>query len=215
MNTFPDLKRYPGLIYEVLISTKNVSRSGVEDLPYNIAPMGMMFENKNEFIVKPFKSSTTYENLRNSDYFGLNFTHDALLFYKCIYEKEKFVEEDFKISVGSGTPTLNVEIYESVQMVMIAKKRQEIPTEDSRARFKCVLEDGQNAKHEFEPLCRANNLALEAIVHSTRIKILEDQKKKNELKALINQYHEFIKKTAGNSIYLEIMEKLKGKIKEF
>jgi len=215
MDPFPDLIRYPGLIYEVLISTKNVRILKNEDCPYNIAPMGITFKTKKEFVIEPYKTSRTWENLQNEENFGINFTHDASMFYKCVYEKENFVKEDFLMTSKSGIPTLNPEIYESIQVRLIAKKLQEIPTEGARAQFKCVLDTWEYPRWMFEPLCRANNLALEAIVHSTRIKIIKDPKKREKLLELINTNHEFIEKTARNSIYNEIMNKLKIKIKEF
>ena len=215
MDPFPDLIRYPGLIYEVLITTKNVKKLENEDLPYNIAPMGITFKNKDDFVIKPYKTSRTYENLQKNDYLGISFSSDASLFYKCLYEKDKFVKEDFEIASKSGTPILKSEIYNSIQIRMIARKLREIPTSGDRAQFKCELDTMLSSKKEFEPVCRANNLALEAIVHSTRIPFLKDYKKKEDLKELINQYDEFIKKTAKNSIFEEIMEKLKVKIKEF
>lgn len=215
MDPFPDLIRYPGLIYEVLISTKNVRNLKNEDCPYNIAPMGITFKTKNDFVIEPYKSSRTYKNLQKEDYFGINFTQDASIFYKCIYEKDKFVKEDFLIAANLGTPTLNGEIYRGIQVKMLAKKLLEIPTDGARALFKCVLHHQHSSRSEFEPPCRANNLALEAIVHSTRIQILKDPKKKEDLKEIINQYYEFIKKTAKNSIFQEILENIKEKIKDF
>jgi len=213
LDPFPSLKRYSGLIYEVLITTDNFTESKKEDLPFNVAPMGINFTSKKCFLIEPYKTSKTYKNLVKINKFGINFSSDASLFYKCIYEKEIFVKEDFSITNSDKIPFLNTSIYDSIQLVMGAKKNREISSSGERARFECELDSEIFFKKEFEPCCRANNLALEAIVHSTRIEVLKDPKEREKLLELINTYHEFIEKTAGNSIYHEILDKLKIKLK--
>ncbi len=214
MDPSPSLIRYPGLIYEVLITTNNIKSTKDANLFFNVAPMGIIFKDKNKFIIQPYKTSKTYQNLLKNNYFGINFSSDASLFYKCVYNKDKFVNEDFNIISSTNTPFLNTAIYHGVQLIMIAKKIKEIPASKERAKFECILETEIFLKNKYEPWCRANNLALEAVVHSTRINILKDSKKKEELKNLIYQYNLFVKKTAKNTIFEEILDKIIIKIKD-
>ena len=95
---------------------------------------------------------------------------------------------------------------------MLARKIKETPTSNERAKFECELDAFISLTKKIEPLCRAKHQVLEALVHSTRLKVLKDAQKIEGLKKLILTCHDFVVKTAKNTKYEKIMNDLLTKL---
>ncbi|NHI91763.1 MAG: DUF447 family protein [Candidatus Lokiarchaeota archaeon] len=210
LNLFGKLHVIPNTIYEFLITTQNDKDANDPNYPYNIAPMGIEFNDEKTFYLRPFKNTKTYKNLLKNVHFTINVCQEVEIFYNCIFFKEYFKKDQFNLDEKTETPFL-INSIASMTCKIISEKS----ISSERAQFECELESLVSWNEFCEPPCRARNLVLEALIHFTRLKIIKDGKRKEFLMKLIYEYQDIIKRISENETYVKIIDKIVERIKDF
>jgi hypothetical protein len=205
-----DLGFIKGIIGETIVSTFDLNGQP------NAAPMGILIENDEQLKIKPYRTSLTYKNLQTKRCAVVNLTSNSQLFYltalkdlrldvklpKLMYEKAEKVDAP-RLKAADSTIEVTVAKTDSFYY--------------ERAEILCNVELVKSSKSLPKVYCRAQFATIEAIIHSTRIKLFlkgnkEQQKQAIQLLELVNVCNDIVKRTAPNSIYSEIMTELTQRI---
>jgi hypothetical protein len=154
---------------ETILVTRN------RDGSYNAAPMGVIRVN-NRLEVKPFNSTTTYENLLRGDLTSINVTDDPMLFLQTAFKDE--LDE---------SPNVKEWRVDGAVAVIMAEKKGEATLSDIRASF--TFEPISISMYRNEPsvFSRGRAEAIEAVIHATRVKLFQSEKREAEVKELIEK----------------------------
>ncbi len=145
-----------GRILEAILTTTN------KDGSINIAPMGPLVDESLEIIVlRPFRSSTTYQNLQRTRCGVLNITDDALLFAQAAIGKvephPEFLSSEPHV-LASSCRWLKFEI---------------ISVDDSQERSVQVARaTGRGNLRNFFGFNRAKHAVIEAAILATRVHLI-------------------------------------------
>ncbi|GBC75692.1 hypothetical protein HRbin06_01012 [archaeon HR06] len=195
---------YEGGIFESILSTYNL------DGTPNAAPMGVSLE-KDHIIVRPFKRTRTFKNLKNFKCCVINFLDQVEFFYYTVYKDKALPENWFERAKRVNAPKLTM----ANLWIETEVKDMEDITED-RAKFLLDIKDIDFKWLKPKVYQRSHHALMESIIHSTRVKVYlkkKDYDKVKELINLINHYHLLIKKVSPNTEYERIMEDILKKIK--
>jgi len=186
------VKVLPGVIYEVLVSSK--SRSG----EVNIAPMGVIFsDNLEEFILRPFTDTQTYRNLSENPEGVVNITRDPRYFILSLLDEGIVLEESRNVV----TPRIKeMEAYVEFRVTEIHM------FSEKRAEMKCKIIDDYLGRPVIEPYTRAAYALIEAAVNASRIKpYLRQGLGIGELLSSIEYCKKIVEKTAAKTELEEFM----------
>ncbi len=204
-----DLGFSRGCIVETIASTY-----GSNQTP-NAAPMGATMQDEATITLKLFNSSLTLQNLQLKRAVVLNITNDISLFYKTtfkevnpsgklsldIFEESKFVEAP-KLKAAEGAIELTVKDLSAI--------------DHQRTLATCEVRSIKALQKPTKAYSRAHSATIEALIHSTRIKLyIRDEKRRELAKNLIAEFgecREIVNKTAPVSIYTEIISDLEKRI---
>jgi hypothetical protein len=204
-----DLGFSRGCIVETIASTY-----GSNQAP-NAAPMGATMQDEATIALKLFNSSLTFQNLQLKRAVVLNITNDISLFYKTtfkevnpsgklsldIFEESKFVEAP-KLKAAEGIIHLTVKDLSAI--------------DHQRTSALCEVRSIDALQKPTKAYSRAHSATIEALIHSTRIKLfIRDEKRRELVKSLITMFgecKEIVNKTAPVSIYAEIISDLEKRI---
>jgi hypothetical protein len=163
------------MIREVIVTT--IGATGETHL----APLGLI-ESGGEWIIAPFRPSTTLDNLKAVPFAVANHTDDPLLFAGLVTGRKNFP----LVPTKGPVPRLAGALAHAELGVARIEEDQERP------RFFCkILHRGQHAP--FEGFNRARNAILEAAILITRLHLLPREKVDREIAYLAIA----IEKTAG------------------
>lgn len=208
MNLVSSLIDHLGLtenhIYEVVLSTY-----GREGRPH-AAPMGMTFRQPREIIIRPFKTSLTYNNLCESRCGVVNITSDPELFYRTAFKETlpsgESPQEWFETAKKVKAPRLKLAPYHIEFVVKwIGEESRE------RAIISCEVKGFKGEKIFSRPYCRAAFASIECIIHATRIKEYLSRgwvETAEELIRLVNNYRSLCERVAPHSKYTKIVDEL-------
>lgn len=187
----------PNIIYEgILTCFKNKK--------IHIASMGFTFNENFDLIIKPFKETETYKIIKEKKKAIINVVNDARLFYTATYEKE-INKNEAKLSRKLKLPRLKY------SNLYIECKLKKIIENETRASFIMEPIYIYSRKTYVKPYTRAEFALIEALIHSTRIKVFLNFKMYDEvdkLISLIDHYSKLIQRIAPKSEYEKIMEKI-------
>ncbi len=184
------MSRLPSKIHEVIVSTRNAE--GV----MHHAPMGIS-EVNGHFLIKPFKPSTTYDNLKQHPQCVINYVDDVRIFAGALTGRRQWPTE----------PCRQIE----AEYLLAALSHSELEishTEDNdpRACFHArVIEEYTHAP--FRGFNRAQSAVIEAAILVSRLGMLDETKIRDEIAYLAIA----IEKTAGER-ELEAWEWLMQKV---
>lgn len=218
--SFQELKeRYfpPDTLFEsILIST------GGDHAQVNAAAMGVKLTGKEYLLIQPYTNTDTYRNMFQFPFATVNFTTNPLTFARCALQGW---EE------GPSNPELgNEDLYQwkdfpvpSLKSAFLSLKCTREPMENvkvgSRGMFLLVVKGAVVLTPPFPLTNRADNLALEAIVHATRIKVFTGQgnfQMAKDLLVTIKKYEKYVKSNAfEGSPAWEAMERVNTFIKPY
>lgn len=196
-------------IYEVVISTL-----GSNGKP-NAAPMGIVVRPPRSLIIRPFKTSLTYHNLKADRCGVANITVDPEVFFKTTFKGThggKDIPATWFTRMKSvRAPALrhaDVKIAFAVTFVKDDKPK--------RASFICTVKE-INARRSFpRPYCRSDFATIECVIHATRVRellIRRQTRKAKNLIQLIKHYGMLAKRVSPNSRNTRIIGKLLSYIK--
>lgn len=210
MTNLTELGFIKGIIGETIVSTFDLNGQP------NAAPMGILIENDEKLKIKPYRTSLTCKNLQTKRCAVVNLTSNPRLFYLTAFKDlrldEKLPDGMFEKAQKVDAPRL--EAADSTIEVSVAKTDS---FSSERAEFLCNVQLVKSSKTLPKVYCRAQFATIEAIIHSTRIKLFikgnqEQQKQAIPLLELVNICNDIVNRTAPNSIYSEIMTEINQRI---
>lgn len=206
MEKLADLGFSKGIIAETIVTTYNI-----DGLP-NAAPMGVIMENEQLILIRPYTSSLTYRNLQSKKCAVINITSNPEVFYRTAFKEAnpdgKVPKEWFEKAETVNAPRLQIAdatIEISVEAI--------VPISTERTEAVCTVKLIKATNLLPKAYCRALFATLEAIIHATRVKVFlagdEKQKKQaSKLLQTIGIYRDVVHRVAPNSRYSEIMADL-------
>jgi hypothetical protein len=157
-------------IVETILVTSNLDGSP------NIAPMGITKRDKS-LIVKPFKTSQTYENLRRGGLVIIHISHDPLLFLNTAFKQEFSQQTDM---VKDTDASIQAEITGLIH------------EDDLRASFRLSpssLEIQNSAPTVFS---RGRAEAIELVINATRLQVHKTENRDHEVQLIVTKIRENI-----------------------
>lgn len=164
------------MIHESIVTTLNADGS------VHIAPMGVC-EDGEQYIVAPFRPSTTLENLRRSGSAVINLTDDVTIFAGCLTGRSRWPTHRAQVVSGGVLDA-------ALAHIEVEVERHE--DDDVRPRFHCRVV--HRVTHgPFPGFNRAQAAVLEAAILVSRLDRLSAEKIDSEIEYLRNA----VEKTAG------------------
>jgi hypothetical protein len=198
--SFQDLKGDffpPDTLLESILIT-----AGGDSTPVNAAAMGVKLTRGEYLLVQPYTNTDTYRNLTQFPFATVNFTTNPLTFATCALQ-------------GWGAGPYSPELEDNALL-----NWKDFPIPSLKSAFlslKCTIEPMDKVKVGLRGMFlleikgaailtpslpisnRADNLALEAVVYATRVKVFTDQENYQLAKDLlitIKKYEKYIKSNA-------------------
>jgi len=199
MSLLEDLNLKPHYIYETIVTTYS------EDKLPNAAPMGIKLLNDRAVLISPFTSTRTFSNIEKTQNAVINFSYDLNIFYRSIYSvtSPKLPIEEFERATEVDAPRLKE------ALAYIETRVKDIVLVSQRARIIGEIITWNIGSYPLLPINRGFYLALECLIHSTRIlEFQADQQKIQPLVSLIKQYKKLIDKVAPTGEYSIIVEQI-------
>jgi hypothetical protein len=180
------------------------------------APMGIVMENNEQIIIRPFISSLTYKNIQTKRCAVVNVTSNPELFYLTAFKEANpdgnLSPELFEKAETVDAPRLRAA--DATIEVLVAETRS---SSSERAELLCNVQLVTASKALPQVYCRAQFATIEAIIHATRVKPFlrgdkQEQERAFRLMELIEICQDVVDRTAPNSRYSEIMADLTQRI---
>ncbi len=187
------------MIQEVIVTTQNKKRKT------HVAPMGVHIRG-NEFIILPFRPSTTLENILQSKTAVINYCDDVRIFAGCLTGRRDWtLSKTHKID---GVYLSNALAHSELELLRI---------EDDETRPKLYCKPSYTVNHApFQGFNRAQYAVLEAAILISRLNLLPIEKIESEIDYLSIGFD----KTAGEKEreawewLMEAVEKHKQELKQ-
>ncbi len=198
--SFQDLKDHffpQDTLFEAILIT-----AGGDSTPANCAAMGVKLTRGEYLLVQPYTNTDTYRNLSQFPFVTVNFTPNPLTFALCALEGW---------NAGSNTPEFGEDelVYwkdfpvPSLKSAYLSLKCTREPMDNvkvgPRGMYLLVIKEAVVLTPTLPLTNRADNLALEAVVHATRVRIFTDQENfqlAKDLLVTIKKYENYIKSNA-------------------
>ncbi|MEM4769549.1 MAG: DUF447 family protein [Desulfurococcaceae archaeon] len=193
-----------GILYESILATYCNGKTYA-------APVGFI-KNENLIEIKVYKGTRLHEVISKCLKVTLNFTHDPELFVKLAF-KEEFAVDDSEMNelftVVNDLPRLRRCIGYIVAEKVSIRQLDEYDVVQFREVECRVCENPV-----IEPFTRCYAQLIEAAIHSSRVKFLEDREAKLRSLKKLSDLAEVIRKTC-NTEYRELMKKLEVLTKQW
>ena len=210
------------VLYEIIATTFSTGKDGKLVLP-NASCMGIKLNKKNKIEISPFHNTTTYRNLIENGYVVINFVDDIYLYALAALKNpessikfplEYYLYTSLKSKWKKGYRTfpcikqswgiLIGKITNEVQLINKDKYGKSL-----RSTFELEIFYSQKYRDCFKYFNRAENLALEAIVLATRMKVAKELNNfelfdKNHGKII--EYKENVERFSNNQKVLKIFD---------
>ncbi|MFX0042943.1 MAG: DUF447 domain-containing protein [Candidatus Hodarchaeota archaeon] len=222
---YKDLGLNLNYLYEILATTFSVDKSKNEIIP-NTACMGVRLINDTTIKITPYPDTKTCKNLKANKYISINFVDDIYLYALAALKKSKhnliFTEFPSKYyNFYEITKELNLEkilipFIINAWAVIFCKviEEQEIIKKNSLgevklSEFKLDIIYFNKYKESFTLFNRAENLALEIILLTTRLKVAKEKNNQPlfyKIHEKIDNYIENIERFGKNDRALKAIE---------
>jgi hypothetical protein len=169
-------------ISEVIVTTRSASGT------FNAAPIGIIATTNGHF-VKLYNGSRTFTNVQETNKLAANVTTDAVLFVKAAFDK---LGESHYSSL-SGFPVLK----EANSWILFQAVLAEQSIEYSL--FQLTPIAVKINRKELKAINRGLNAVIEATILATRYIIVNDVRKKEEIKKQMERYAKIIEKCGGHT----------------
>lgn len=203
-----DLGFRKGVFSETIVSTYNPDGSG------NAAPMGLKLVDEQHLEMNIFNTASTCRNLKAKKCAVVNLTHDIEVFYKSSF-KDANLAGKLSAEWFTKAEVVNAPMLRSADAT-IEVAADTMMEDGDRTEFVCSVKRLVATAQFPQVYCRAMPLAVEAIIHATRVKVFlttpEKQKEVAELIELIKHYAQVIRRVAPDSEYTAVMADLQGRI---
>ncbi len=181
-------------IVETILVTEN------RDGTYNAAPMGVIY--RDGFIeVRPYRSSRSYLNLHNSNQASITVTDDPLLFFKTAFKDE----------LNWSLPVTDW-VLQGCDATVCLEKQDEFNISDLQAGFKLNPTRVEITRSQPTAFSRGRAEAIEAVIHATRVKVFQAERRYENVDELLKRINECIKVinrvSAADSHEMQVVEEL-------
>ncbi len=214
-------------LYEILVTTMSIP-SKKDSLP-NTSCMGIRLSENNLISIGPYPDTTTCRNLKANGLITLNFTDDVYLYALAAlkapnkpidiplisldcYDTKRIIKTPFPY-IKSAWAALFCKSIEEKEKI----KRDGLG-EVNITEFKLKVLHGLKLKESYKYFNRAENLALEAVILATRLKIAKERNDKALFASIlekINEYVNTIKRIDKNENALKAINIVEKFIKTF
>ena len=204
MTSLEELGFLKGCIYETIVSTYD------SDGKPHAAPMGALTTDGEKIVLRPFKTTRTYQNIIRNHAAVMNITSDPILFYRSVFGGDL----KFKESHMVNSPALE-EADGWAELVLesgrdLSRDRSELTLNVVRVELV--------SKRSAKAYSRAVHAIIESVIHATRIPIFLGGEKNDEALRLVEKvrdYRNLVERVAPNTVYSKLMDDLNGKITEW
>jgi hypothetical protein len=167
-----------------------------------------------EILIRPFKSTTTYQNISTQREAVINVSSDPEIFYDTALKRQIKSGKDTKVAFSASKTVRppRVSGCDAYIEVTVESLTDHKAAEKERGEAHCRIELVYLRNPEAKLYCRAPHVLIEAIIHATRVNELISQglaEEANDLSNLIDRYGELIHKVAPSSKYEVMAQKLK------
>lgn len=192
-------------LYEVIATSFSIADDGTAIKP-NASCMGIRLVENNKIQITPYSSSSTYRNLKNTSILALNFIDDVYLYALAALKDPNspinLVEFPIEYYAFKSLESLSMDVPYiknswAILICKVFKEFEEVKTDDlgeimiPRFNLDVISSDLFQASHKL--FNRAENLALEVIISTTRLKIAKDNKNRLLFSEILDKINEDIK----------------------
>lgn len=211
MISLEDLGFTKGIIFETIVST--YTKQGHP----NIAPMGVIKLDTRKILIKIYRSSNTFKNLKSKRCAVVNVSKDATLFYKSAI-KENNIDNNVSKDLFEKGEIVDAPLLKKADATMEALVWDIKNLDSERAEVVLEVKKIKSAGCLPKVYNRAFSATIESIILATRIKLflVGNQLQKKQAKKMIEKvmwFKEIIRRTAPKSEYENIISDLIEKIK--
>ncbi|MHA1883771.1 MAG: DUF447 domain-containing protein [Promethearchaeota archaeon] len=192
-------------LYEVIATSFSIANDGTAIKP-NASCMGIRLVENNKIQITPYSTSSTYRNLKDNSIIALNFIDDVYLYALAALKDPnspinlvEFPSENYAFK-SLESLSMDVPYIKNSWAILICKvfkEFEEVKTGDLGEimipRFILDVISGELFQASHKLFNRAENLALEAIISTTRLKIAKDNKNKLLFSEILDKINEDIK----------------------
>ena len=146
------------IIYEAIITSYNQQNQP------NAAPMGFSITKEKQVIIRPFKESDTYKNLRHQKKCVVNITNDPDLFVKSTLFQDLLTDEFYFKSKIINAPILKACKGNHIALKVIKEKGEE-----ESGIFYCEIIKVELSRESTQPYTRAFSSLIEILIYTTRV----------------------------------------------
>ncbi|MHA1985512.1 MAG: DUF447 domain-containing protein [Promethearchaeota archaeon] len=208
-------------LYEVIATSYSITRDGSEIKP-NASCMGIKLVENKRILIKPFYTTSTYQNLKNNSIITLNFVEDVYLYALAALKDPDsqigLVEFPLEYYAFQPLDSLNMDIPYiknswGILTCKVFKEIQEIKKDDIGEAMipvfslEVISSDLLTKSHKL--FNRAENLALETIILVTRLKIAKsngDEELASKIYSKIMDHFKDVKRFGKNNQALKTIE---------
>lgn len=200
MFNYKDFGLKEGNLYEIIATTYSIAKNGMEIKP-NASCMGIRMIEGEQIQISPFYSTSTYKNLKDYNTIAINFVDDVYLFaLAALKEAESPIDlTEFPLKYygfkNIESRAMDVPYIKKAWGILIGEASQEFQKTktDNLGEvvipiFKLDVIFTEKLQETHKLFNRAENLALEAIILTTRLKIARE----NQNQALFSKINEKI-----------------------
>jgi len=204
MFNYQDFGLKEGNLYEIIATTYSITKKGMEIKP-NASCMGIRIIEENQIQISPFYSTITYKNLKEYNTIAINFIDDIYLYaLAALKESESTIGltefpskyYDFKYIESRA---MDVPYIKKAWGLIIGEVSHEFQkTKDDNLGevvipvFKLDVIFSEKFQETHKLFNRAENLALEAIILATRLKIASNNHNQNEFSKIYQKIENFM-----------------------
>jgi len=165
-----------GPIYEIILTTLDHNGSG------NAAPMGVVMTGPSTLEIKPFKTSTTYKNLKKFGKACVNVISDPGIYLATAFKGEDMPR--FPVPYVDGDLRLD---HSDAHIFIESDSSDE---SERRATFMCRVLAVEVVNSKPRVFSRGRASVVEAIIHATRIKVFLEEGQCERVESLIKRFCE-------------------------
>jgi hypothetical protein len=208
-------------LYEIIATSYSINDDGLEIVP-NASCMGIRVIDGDKIQISPFYSTTTYKNLKKNSIIVINFVDDVFLYALAALKEKKSpiglneVPLEYYNFKYLEDRSMDVPFIKKAWGILIGEVSEEFvrSKEDDLGEmiipiFKLEIIFAEIFKKSHNLFNRAENLALEAIILATRIKVAKENKNLaffSELYEKILNYTKKIKRFGKNEGALKAID---------
>ncbi len=192
-------------LYEIIATSYSIVEDGTAIKP-NASCMGIRLIENNKLQISPFYTTSTYQNLKNNSIITLNLIDDVYLYAVAALKDPKspiglvefpldYFEFKYLESLSMDVPYIKNSW--AILTCKVLKEFQEIKRDDlgeiKVPRFSLDVISSELFQASHKLFNRAENLALEVIISTTRLKIAKDNRNKPLFSKILSRIRENIK----------------------